>query len=69
MYAHLNFLIRKQNLDMIYVVGPGHGAPAILACLWIEGALAKFYPERYTRDEEGLRNLITGFSIPSGFPR
>ncbi len=69
MYAHLNLLIRKQNLDMIYVVGPGHGAPAILACLWIEGSLEKFYPQRYTRNEKGLRNLITGFSVPGGFPR
>lgn len=52
---------------MIYVVGPGHGAPAILASLWLEGSLAKFYPQ-YTNDKQGLHNLITGFSTPSGFP-
>ena len=46
---------------------PGHGAPAILATLWIEGSLAKFLP-RYSLDKTGLVNLITGFSTPSGFP-
>jgi hypothetical protein len=53
---------------MIYVVGPGHGAPAVLACLWIEKALERYYPQ-YTRDLAGLKNLITGFSTPGGFPR
>lgn len=52
---------------MIYVVGPGHGAPAILSSLWLEGTLAKFYP-KYGNDKQGLHNLITGFSTPSGFP-
>lgn len=46
---------------------PGHGAPAILATLWIEGSLAKFLP-RYSLDKTGLVNLIAGFSTPSGFP-
>ena len=45
----------------------GHGAPAILATLWIEGSLAKFFPQ-YSLDNAGLKNLITGFSTPSGFP-
>ena len=45
----------------------GHGAPAILATLWIEGSLAKFFPQ-YSLDKVGLRNLIAGFSTPSGFP-
>lgn len=66
-YAHLNYLTKKNNLDMIYVVGPGHGAPAILSSLWLEGTLAKFYP-KYSNDKQGLHNLITGFSTPSGFP-
>lgn len=66
-YAHLNYLIRKNATDMIYVVGPGHGAPAILASLWIEGSLAHFDP-KYSRDKKGLENLISGFSTPSGFP-
>jgi xylulose-5-phosphate/fructose-6-phosphate phosphoketolase len=54
---------------MIYVVGPGHGAPAALAALWLEGSLEKFYPGEYDRNAEGLRNLITRFSVPGGFPR
>ncbi|KAH6614417.1 XFP N-terminal domain-containing protein [Chaetomium sp. MPI-SDFR-AT-0129] len=67
-WAHLNLLIRTQDLDMIYVVGPGHGAPAALAALWLEGSLEKFYPGEYDRNDEGLRNLITRFSVPGGFP-
>jgi len=82
-YAHLSLLIRKENEKMIFVVGPGtsydtcsftsliplpgHGAPAILATLWMEGSLAKFFPQ-YSLDKSGLKNLIAGFSTPSGFP-
>lgn len=57
-----------MNLDMLYVVGPGHGAPAILAALWLEGSLERFYPE-YSRDGKGLHNLISTFSTTAGFPR
>jgi xylulose-5-phosphate/fructose-6-phosphate phosphoketolase len=57
----------KNDLELIYVVGPGHGAPAILASLWLEGSLAHFYPQ-YSMDKQGLHNLITGFSTPHGFP-
>ena len=66
-YSHLNVLIQEHDLDMLYVVGPGHGAPSILANLWLEGALEKFYPE-YTRDRAGLTKLISGFSTTGGFP-
>ncbi|TVY48263.1 putative phosphoketolase [Lachnellula occidentalis] len=66
-YAHLNYLTRKNDLDLIYVVGPGHGAPAILASLWLEGSLGRFYPQ-YSNTRQGLHNLITGFSTPHGFP-
>ena len=66
-YAHLNALATQHDQDIIYVVGPGHGAPAILASLWLEGSLERFYPE-YTRDKAGLHHLITKFSTPSGFP-
>jgi len=52
---------------MFYVVGPGHGAPAILAALWLEGSLAHFYPD-YSLDKKGLSKLISGFSTPGGFP-
>ncbi|PLB36154.1 putative phosphoketolase [Aspergillus candidus] len=66
-YSHLNYCIRRHHLDMLYVVGPGHGAPAILASLWIEGSLEKFYPE-YSRDNEGLKQLISSFSTTAGLP-
>jgi xylulose-5-phosphate/fructose-6-phosphate phosphoketolase len=66
-YAHCNRLIKKHNLNMFYVVGPGHGAPAILAALWLEGSLAHFYPD-YSVDKKGLTKLISGFSTPGGFP-
>lgn len=66
-YAHFNFLVRKHNLDALYIVGPGHGAPAILSCLWLENSLSAFIPQ-YTRDHAGLTRLISGFSTPGGFP-
>ena len=67
-YSHLNLLIKKHDVECIYVVGPGHGAPAILASLWLEGSLGKFYPQ-YSRNMQGLHNLITKFSTPNGLPR
>ncbi|KAI9875798.1 MAG: hypothetical protein M1830_007989 [Pleopsidium flavum] len=66
-YSHLNLLVTKHDLNLLYVVGPGHGAPAILASLWIEGSLEKVYPQ-YGRTRQGLHNLITKFSTPSGLP-
>uniref|UniRef100_A0A093VVR0 Putative phosphoketolase n=1 Tax=Talaromyces marneffei PM1 TaxID=1077442 RepID=A0A093VVR0_TALMA len=66
-YSHLNYLITKHEYDMLYVVGPGHGAPAILASVWLEGSLEKFFPE-YSRDTKGLSNLITRFSTTAGLP-
>ncbi|OJJ39212.1 hypothetical protein ASPWEDRAFT_169070 [Aspergillus wentii DTO 134E9] len=66
-YSHLNYLIRTQNLNMLYVVGPGHGAPAILASLWLEGSLERFYPH-YARSADGLHRLISTFSTTAGLP-
>ncbi|KAJ7746366.1 phosphoketolase [Mycena metata] len=66
-YAHMNRLIRKTGLNALYVVGPGHGAPAILSCLFLEDSLSVFYPE-LTRDRKGLHKLVSGFSVPGGFP-
>ncbi|KAL2827079.1 XFP N-terminal domain-containing protein [Aspergillus cavernicola] len=66
-YSHLNYLVKKQDLDMLFVVGPGHGAPAVLATLWLEGSLGKFYPE-YGKDKAGLHNLISTFSTSAGLP-
>lgn len=59
-YAHINRLIRKTDVDALYLVGPGHGAPAILASLWLEDSLSPFYPQ-YTRNKSGLNKLIKGF--------
>ncbi len=66
-YAHLNNLIREYNLNILLVTGPGHGAPANLANLFLEGSLEAFYPE-YSRDLQGIYKLIRSFSIPGGFP-
>lgn len=52
---------------MLFICGPGHGAPAPLACLWLEDSLGHFYAD-YSRDRQGLTKLITKFSTPSGFP-
>jgi len=53
---------------MILVIGPGHGAPAALASLWIEGSMERFYPGEYDRNRKGLGNLISRFSVPGGHP-
>ena len=67
-YAHCTRLIKHRKLNMFLVTGPGHGAPANLANLYLEGSLARFYPQ-YSWSEEGLHALIQGFSWPGGFPR
>jgi xylulose-5-phosphate/fructose-6-phosphate phosphoketolase len=67
-YAHCTRVIKAQKLNMFLVTGPGHGAPANLANLYLEGSLAKFYPN-YSHTEDGLLALIKGFSWPGGFPR
>lgn len=66
-YTHLNRLIRTYNVDMFLITGPGHGAPANLANLYLEGSLTPFYPE-LTLDYQGLSELIKRFSWPEGFP-
>ena len=66
-YAHLNRLIRRENLDVFLVTGPGHGAPANLANLYLEGSLHAFYPE-LTLDHAGLHEFVRRFSWPGGFP-
>lgn len=52
---------------MLLVTGPGHGAPAILSCLWLEDSLSPFYPD-LPRTKEGFEKLVKGFSTPGGFP-
>lgn len=67
LYAHLNRSIKEQDLNMIFVLGPGHGFPAIQANLFIEGTLSKYYPE-VTYDKQGIEYLCKQFSWPYGFP-
>ncbi len=64
-WAHLNRLIKKYDLDMMYVAGPGHGAPATLANAYLEGTYSDVYPD-ITRDEEGMRRFFRQFSFPGG---
>ncbi len=66
-YAHLNRLIKSNDLDMFLVTGPGHGAPANLANLYLEGTLHDYYPQ-LTFDKQGLHDFVRRFSWPGGFP-
>jgi xylulose-5-phosphate/fructose-6-phosphate phosphoketolase len=66
-YAHMNRVIRSWDLDAIYVIGPGHGGPAIVANAWLEGTYSEIYPS-ITLDEEGMRRLFRQFSFPGGIP-
>ena len=66
-YAHLNRVIAKYDLDMIYVSGPGHGGPAVVANTYLEGSYSEIYPD-VSRDEAGLRRLFRQFSFPGGIP-
>jgi xylulose-5-phosphate/fructose-6-phosphate phosphoketolase len=66
-YVHLNRIIKKYDLDMIYVSGPGHGGPAVVANTYLEGTYSEIYPD-IGRDEEGLRKLFVQFSFPGGIP-
>lgn len=66
-YAHLNRVIRKHNLSAIYVTGPGHGGPGIVANTYLEGTYSQIYPT-VSQDEEGLRRLFRQFSFPGGIP-
>ena len=64
-YTHLNRVIKKYDLDMIYISGPGHGGNAIVANTYLEGTYTEFYP-KITRDEAGLKKLFKQFSFPGG---
>ncbi len=66
-YVHLNRLIRKNDLNVIYVCGPGHGGPGMVANTYLEGTYSDFYPN-ITQDADGLRKLFTQFSFPGGIP-
>jgi xylulose-5-phosphate/fructose-6-phosphate phosphoketolase len=66
-YVHLNRVIKKYDLDMIYVSGPGHGGPAVVANTYLEGTYSEIYPN-ISQDEAGLRKLFIQFSFPGGIP-
>jgi len=66
-YAHLNRIIRQYDLDMLFVTGPGHGGPGIVANTYLEGTYSELYPE-ISRDEAGLAKLFRQFSFPGGIP-
>jgi xylulose-5-phosphate/fructose-6-phosphate phosphoketolase len=66
-YVHLNRVIKKYDLDMIYVSGPGHGGPAVVGNTYLEGTYSEIYPN-ISQDEAGLRRLFIQFSFPGGIP-
>ncbi len=66
-YVHLNRLIRRHDANVIYISGPGHGGPGIVAQTWLEGSYTEFYPA-VTRDLAGMHRLFRQFSTPGGIP-
>ncbi len=66
-YAHLNRIINEHDLDVLYVTGPGHGGPGIVANVYLEGTYSEVYPN-ISEDEAGLKRLFTQFSFPGGIP-
>src|SRR5580693_2424711 len=64
-YVHLNRVIKKYDLDMLYIAGPGHGGPALVGHTYLEGTYSEIYPD-ISQDEAGLRKLFTQFSFPGG---
>ena len=66
-YAHLNRVINKYDANMIYISGPGHGGPALVANTYLEGTYSEIYPE-VSQDEAGMRRLFEQFSFPGGIP-
>ena len=66
-YAHINRAIKDRELNAIYVVGPGHGGPGIVANAYLEGTYSELYPQ-ITQDAEGMRRLFRQFSFPGGIP-
>ena len=66
-YVHLNRIINAHDLNMLYVTGPGHGGPGLVANTYLEGSYSEFYPD-ISQDEPGLKKLFTQFSFPGGIP-
>ncbi len=66
-YVHLNRIIKEYDLSMIYISGPGHGGPALVANTYLEGTYSELYPN-ISQDEAGMKRLFTQFSFPGGIP-
>ena len=66
-YAHLNRVIKRDDLNAIFIAGPGHGGPGVVANTYLEGTYSEFYPD-VPRDTEGIRQLFKQFSFPGGIP-
>src|SRR5438128_10962217 len=66
-YTHLNRVIRRDDLNMIFLCGPGHGGPAVVAQTYLEGTYSELYP-KVAQDEAGMRRLFKQFSFPGGIP-
>ncbi len=66
-YAHLNRVIKARDLNILFITGPGHGAPGIVANTYLEGSYSEFYPN-VTPDRDGMKKLFRQFSFPGGIP-
>ncbi len=66
-YAHMNRVIRRDDLNMVFIAGPGHGGPAVVANTYLEGSYSEFYPN-ISQDELGMKHLFRQFSFPGGIP-
>ena len=67
LYTHLNRVIKRDDLEMIYIIGPGHGGPSLVAHAYLEGTYSEVYPE-ISQDAEGMQKLFKQFSFPGGIP-
>ena len=67
LYVHLNRVIKRDDLNMIYIIGPGHGGPSLVAHAYLEGTYSEFYPN-ISQDAVGMQRLFKQFSFPGGIP-
>ena len=67
LYLHLNRIITERDLNVLFIAGPGHGAPGVVASTWLEGTYSEIYPD-VSRDGEGMQQLFRQFSFPGGIP-
>ncbi|WP_456378642.1 phosphoketolase family protein [Thiolapillus sp.] len=67
LYTHMNRMIKRKDLDAIFITGPGHGGPALVANTWMEGSYSELYPD-VSQDREGMKRLFKQFSFPGGIP-